>query len=119
LELTETDNDFYWNIETEETKWHRMAKVHNILERWQGSQTVYRMGWLHCNCRKDYPCDQHCEKRTFVDDELKIKMSSELDKLTVIQREVGSILHLTALLTMSIGLKLNGDLNNLKDSEDD
>jgi hypothetical protein len=26
--------------EAEETKFHRMAKVHDILEMWQGSQTV-------------------------------------------------------------------------------
>jgi hypothetical protein len=51
LELTETDNDFYWNIEAEETKWHRMAKVHNILERWQGSQNL-------CATQKK-SCDQN------------------------------------------------------------
>jgi hypothetical protein len=34
------ENDSEMKQETEERKWHRMAKVHDILEMWQGSQNL-------------------------------------------------------------------------------
>jgi len=38
LDSLETDNDLELKREAEERKLHRMAKVHNVLEMWQGSQ---------------------------------------------------------------------------------
>ena len=35
---TDTQNDSEMKNEAEERKWHRMAKVHNFLDMWQGSQ---------------------------------------------------------------------------------
>ena len=40
LDPTSTDNDMGMKREAEEKKLHRMAKVHNFLEMWQGSQTL-------------------------------------------------------------------------------
>jgi len=40
LDRSETDNDLEFKSEAEERKLHRMAKVHNILEMWQGSQNL-------------------------------------------------------------------------------
>jgi len=40
LDPDSTDNDMEMKREAEEKKLHRMAKVHNILEMWQGSQTL-------------------------------------------------------------------------------
>jgi len=38
LDRSESDNDFELKREAEEKKLHRMAKVHDFLEMWQGSQ---------------------------------------------------------------------------------
>jgi len=38
LDTTNTGNDSEMKKEAEERKLHRMAKVHNFLEMWQGSQ---------------------------------------------------------------------------------
>jgi len=38
LDIANTENDSELKKEAEERKLHRMAKVHNILEMWQGSQ---------------------------------------------------------------------------------
>jgi hypothetical protein len=40
LDSDSTDNNREMNREAEENKLHRIAKVHNILEMWQGSQTL-------------------------------------------------------------------------------
>jgi len=40
LDLDSTDNDMEMKREAEEKQLHRMAKVHDILEMWQGSQTL-------------------------------------------------------------------------------
>jgi hypothetical protein len=40
LDPDSTDNDMEMKREAEEKKWHRMAKVHDFLEMWQGSQTL-------------------------------------------------------------------------------
>ena len=40
LDPYSTDNDIELKREAEEIKLHRMAKVHNVLEMWQGSQTL-------------------------------------------------------------------------------
>ena len=40
LDPNSTDNDMELKREAEEKKLHRMAKVHDILEMWQGSQTL-------------------------------------------------------------------------------
>jgi len=40
LDPDSTDNDMEMKREAEEKKLHRMAKVHNFLEMWQGSQTL-------------------------------------------------------------------------------
>jgi len=40
LDSTETENDLELNIEVEERKLHRLAKVYDILEMWQGSQNL-------------------------------------------------------------------------------
>ena len=40
LDTTSTDNDMEMKREAEEKKLHRMAKVHNVLEMWHGSQSV-------------------------------------------------------------------------------
>jgi hypothetical protein len=40
LDPDSTDNDMEMKREAEETMLHRMAKIHNILEMWQGSQTL-------------------------------------------------------------------------------
>lgn len=39
-------------IEAEETKWHRMAKVHDFLEIWQGSQNLYATQKKLCDQNK-------------------------------------------------------------------
>jgi len=41
LDIAETENDLEMMKEVEERKLHRMAKVHNFLEMWQGSQNVH------------------------------------------------------------------------------
>ena len=43
-----TENDLQMKKEAEERKLHRMAKVHDFLERWQGSQNL-------CATRKESP----------------------------------------------------------------
>jgi hypothetical protein len=40
LDPDSTDNDMEMKREAEEKKLHRMAKVHDFLEMWQGSQTL-------------------------------------------------------------------------------
>jgi len=40
LDTTNTENNSEMKKEAEERKLHRMAKVHNCLEMWQGSQTL-------------------------------------------------------------------------------
>jgi hypothetical protein len=40
LDPDSTDNDMEMKREGEEKKLHRMAKVHDFLEMWQGSQTL-------------------------------------------------------------------------------
>jgi len=40
LDTTNTENDSEMKKEAEERKLHRMAKVHNFLEMWQGSQNL-------------------------------------------------------------------------------
>jgi hypothetical protein len=40
LDTTNTDNDLEKKKEAEERKLHRMAKVHDILEMWQGSRNL-------------------------------------------------------------------------------
>jgi len=40
LDRSESDNDLELKREAEEKKLHRMAKVHNFVEMWQGSQNV-------------------------------------------------------------------------------
>jgi len=40
LDPSSTDNDMEIKREAEEKKLHRMAKVHDFLEMWQGSQTL-------------------------------------------------------------------------------
>jgi hypothetical protein len=40
LDSDSTDNDMEMKREAEEKKLHRMAKVHDFLEMWQGSQTL-------------------------------------------------------------------------------
>jgi hypothetical protein len=40
LNSTNTENNSDMKKEVEETKLHRMAKIHDILERWQGSQNL-------------------------------------------------------------------------------
>jgi len=40
LDTTGTENDLEMKRQAEETKLHRMAKVHNFLEMWQGSQNL-------------------------------------------------------------------------------
>jgi len=40
LDPTNTENDSEMKKEAEERKLHRMAKVHNFLEMWQGSQNI-------------------------------------------------------------------------------
>jgi len=40
LDTTNTENDSEMKKEAEEMELHRMAKVHNFLEMWQGSQNV-------------------------------------------------------------------------------
>jgi len=39
LDRSEFNNDLELKREAEEQKLHRMAKVHNFLEMWQGNQT--------------------------------------------------------------------------------
>jgi len=41
LDPDSTDNDMEMKREADEKKLHRMAKVHNFLEMWQGSQTLW------------------------------------------------------------------------------
>jgi hypothetical protein len=40
LDTTNTENDTEMKKEAEEWKLHRMAKVHNLMEMWQGSQNL-------------------------------------------------------------------------------
>jgi len=40
LDRSESDNDLELKGDAEEKKLHRMAKVHDFLEMWQGSQTL-------------------------------------------------------------------------------
>jgi len=40
LDTTETENDLELQNAAEERQLHRMAKVHNCLEMWQGSQNL-------------------------------------------------------------------------------
>ena len=40
LDPDSTDNDMEMRREAEQKKWHRMAKVHDCMEMWQGSQTL-------------------------------------------------------------------------------
>jgi hypothetical protein len=41
LHTTNTENDSEMKKEAEERKWYRMAKVHDFLEMWQGSQNLH------------------------------------------------------------------------------
>ena len=41
LHINDTENDFELKKEVEEWKLHTMAKVHNVLEMWQGSQRLH------------------------------------------------------------------------------
>ena len=41
LDATNADNHLEMKKEADETKLHRMAKVHDFLEMWQGSQNLY------------------------------------------------------------------------------
>ena len=41
LYMTKTDNDFEWMRDVEERHLHRMAKVHDFREMWQGSQNLH------------------------------------------------------------------------------
>ena len=41
MDTTNTENDSEMRKEAEERKSHRMAKVHDILEMWQGSQNLH------------------------------------------------------------------------------
>ena len=38
VDMTNTENDMEMKKEAEDRELHRMAKVHNVLEMWQGSQ---------------------------------------------------------------------------------
>jgi hypothetical protein len=40
LDTTQDENNTGLNIDADDRKLHRMAKVHNLLEMWQGSQTL-------------------------------------------------------------------------------
>jgi len=40
LDMTETGNDFKMKWESDEGKFHRMAKGNDLLEMWQGSQIL-------------------------------------------------------------------------------
>jgi len=40
LDMTKTENHMEMKREVEERKLHRMAKVHDFLEMWQGSQNL-------------------------------------------------------------------------------
>jgi len=40
LDTAETENNMELKNEAEERKLHRMAKVHNLLEMWHGSQNL-------------------------------------------------------------------------------
>jgi len=40
LDTTDTENNSEMQNEVEERKLHRMAKVHDFLEKWQGSQNL-------------------------------------------------------------------------------
>ena len=42
-DTTNTENDSEMKKEVEKRKWHRMAKVHDFLEMWQGSQILLAM----------------------------------------------------------------------------
>ena len=39
--MMNTGNDMKMKREAEQMKWHRMAKVHNFLEMWHGSQNLH------------------------------------------------------------------------------
>jgi len=39
--MTNTENDSEMKNEVEEMKLHRIAKVHDFLEKWQGSEILY------------------------------------------------------------------------------
>jgi hypothetical protein len=41
MDTTNTENDSEMQKEAEETKLHRMAKVHDFLEMWQGSYNLH------------------------------------------------------------------------------
>jgi len=41
LDTTSSENDLEMKKEAEERKLHRMAKVHDFLEMWQGSQNLH------------------------------------------------------------------------------
>jgi len=41
LDMTSSENDLEMKKEAEERKLHRMAKVHDFLEMWQGSQNLH------------------------------------------------------------------------------
>jgi hypothetical protein len=41
MDTTNTENDSEMKKEAEERTLHRMAKVHNYLEMWQGSQNLH------------------------------------------------------------------------------
>jgi len=41
LDTANTENDLEMKREVEKRKLHRMAKVHNLLEMWQGSQNLH------------------------------------------------------------------------------
>jgi len=49
LDTTNTENDLEMKSEAEEKKLHRMAKVHDFLEMWQGSQNL-------CATQKEFHC---------------------------------------------------------------
>jgi len=53
LDTTDTENDLILKTEVEERNFHRMAKVHNFLEMWQGSQN------LHATLNESRPNNQH------------------------------------------------------------
>jgi len=41
LDMTDRENDFELNTEAEEIQLHRLAKVHDFVEMYQGSQNLY------------------------------------------------------------------------------
>jgi hypothetical protein len=73
LDTTEAENDIELKTEAEDSQWHRMAKVHDFLEMWQGSQ------YLRATQRESCAQDKQMTAIGYISDTEEIVNASRTD----------------------------------------